>query len=150
MLEWSVACTQGACISCRILHNPIHPSAYLELAHPQHQKVTTSCIVCYVQDVRWMRNVSTSYPCDLISLHWFLSRNIFLVRDFCRLIWWRCCHWHLRVDICLTAVTLHVQHLILVRCAKSTFVRYLSRQLTSLAPTNEESAWASWEKKPYR
>jgi hypothetical protein len=33
-----------------------------------------------------------------------------------------------------------------VRRAKSTFVQYLSRRLTSLAPTNEESAWLTEEK----
>ncbi len=36
--------------------------------------------------------------------------------------------------------------LTLVRCAKSTSVRYLSRRLTSLAPTNEESVWLNEEK----
>ncbi len=30
---------------------------------------------------------------------------------------------------------------------KSTFVRYICKQLTSLAPTNEESAWAQWGEK---
>ena len=44
----------------------------------------------------------------------------------------------------------HVLHLIFVRRTKSTFVRYLPRRLASLAPTNEESAWAQWEKNFYR
>ena len=35
----------------------------------------------------------------------------------------------------------------MVRRAKSTFVGYLSRRLTSLAPTNEESLWLNEEKK---
>ncbi len=34
----------------------------------------------------------------------------------------------------------------MVRHVKSTIVRCLSRWLTSLAPTNEESAWAQWGK----
>ncbi len=149
-MKWSLACMQGACIFCRILHDPKHPSTHSELANCQHQKVTTSHISPYVQDVHWMRNVSTSYPCDLISLHWFLSGDIFLIRDFCLLRWWRCRHLHLRVDMCLKAVTSHVQHLTLAGFTKSQFVRYLSRQLISLAPTNEESAWAQWQKKTYR
>jgi hypothetical protein len=33
----------------------------------------------------------------------------------------------------------------LVGCTKSMFVQYLSRRLTSLAPTNEESAWLNEE-----
>ncbi len=37
-------------------------------------------------------------------------------------------------------------HLTLVRHAKSTLVRYISRRLMSLAPTNEESAWLNEEK----
>ncbi len=40
--------------------------------------------------------------------------------------------------------------LTLVKSAKSTSVRYLSRRLTSLAPMNEESVWLNEEKKPYR
>ncbi len=83
MLEWSLACMQGACVSCRILHNPIHPSAHSELVHCRCHKETTSCTRCYVQDGHWMRNVSNSYPCDLIiSLCWFLSGDIFLIQDF--------------------------------------------------------------------
>ncbi len=34
----------------------------------------------------------------------------------------------------------------LVRHAKSTFVRYIYKQLMTLVPTNEESAWLNEEK----
>ncbi len=100
----------------------------------QHQKVTTSCINPLRTGCVLDESVSTSYPCDLISLHWFLSGDIFLVGDFCRLRWWRLCHWHLGVDICSTAVTSHIYHLTLVRHPKGTFVQYLSKRLTSAVP----------------
>jgi hypothetical protein len=35
----------------------------------------------------------------------------------------------------------------LVRCTKSMCVRYIYRQLTTLAPTNEEASWLDEEKK---
>ncbi len=43
MMEWSLACTRGARVLCRILHNLIHLGAHLELAPCQSQKETTSC-----------------------------------------------------------------------------------------------------------
>ncbi len=54
----------------------------------------------YVQGWCWMGSFFYSYPCDLVLLHWFLSRYIFLVGDFFRLRWWRLRHWHLGVDTC--------------------------------------------------
>jgi hypothetical protein len=46
----------------------------------------------------------------------------------------------------LTSAGCHLTHLAstLVGRAKSTFVWYLSKRLTSFAPTNQESAWAQW------
>jgi hypothetical protein len=41
---------------------------------------------------------------------------------------------------------LHIEHLTLVKCAKSTYVRYIYKRLTTLAPTNEESSWLNEEK----
>ncbi len=55
--------------------------------HIANEKVTISCINPLGTGCVLDKNVSTSYPCDLISLHWFLSANIFLVKDFCRSRW---------------------------------------------------------------
>ncbi len=42
--------------------------------------------------------------------------------------------------------TSHIYCLTLVRRTKSTFVRYIYERPTTLAPTNEESAWLNEEK----
>ncbi len=52
---------------------------------------------------------------------------------------------HRRVDIVWMS-TSHIKHLTLVRNAKSMFVRYIYERLTTLAPTNEVSAWLNEEK----
>ena len=62
-------CEQGACVSCRFLHDLIHLSVHLALAHVQRKKEAISCTRLYVQDWQQIRNVSTSYPYDPISLH---------------------------------------------------------------------------------
>ncbi len=36
----------------------------------------------YVQDWHWMGSILNSNPCELVSLHWLLSGNIFLIGDF--------------------------------------------------------------------
>jgi hypothetical protein len=64
-----LVCKRGACVSCRLLHDLIHPRIHLALAHVQRKKEAISCIRLYIQDWRRIGNVSTSYPCDLISLH---------------------------------------------------------------------------------
>ncbi len=64
-----LVCEQGACVSCRFLHDLIHPRVHLALAHFQRKKEAISCTGLYVQDWRGIGNVSTSYPYDLISLH---------------------------------------------------------------------------------
>ncbi len=101
MLEWSLACTQGACVSCRILHNSIYIRAHIWSWHLANaRKKPHHVLDCYILDGRWMRNVSTSYLYDLISLHWFLFGNIFLVRDLYQFRGQPLHHWHLGVDIC--------------------------------------------------
>ncbi len=72
MLELSLACMQGACVLCRILHHPIHPSAHLELAPHQRQKETTSCtrLLC----TGWVLDEKLSWKCcqhvgDMLSRH---------------------------------------------------------------------------------
>jgi hypothetical protein len=64
-----LVCEQGACVSCRFLHDLIHPRVHLALAHVQRKKEAISCTRLYGQDWRRIGNVSTSYPYDLISLH---------------------------------------------------------------------------------
>jgi hypothetical protein len=63
-----LVCGRGAGVSCRFLHDLIHPHVHLALAHVQCKKEAISCTRLYVQDWQWIGNVSTSYPCDLISL----------------------------------------------------------------------------------
>ncbi len=59
---------------------------------------------------------------------------------------WRGMIWSPSSESWLSGLALsHIQRLNLVRRAKSTFVRYLSRRLTSLSPTNEESSWLNEE-----
>ncbi len=79
LLGWE----QGACVSCRFLHDLIHLRIHLALAHVQRKKEAISCTRLYVQDWRWIGNVSTSYPCDLISLHWFLRQYLCLYKTSC-------------------------------------------------------------------
>ncbi len=130
-----------ASVSRRILHNPMYPSAHLELAYHQHQKEPTACTRFYVQDQQWIGNVFNSYPCDLISLHWILQQYLFLHKTS---------RWAEVVTSTtpppqsrhLLDASSHVLHLTLVGHAKSIFVGYLYERLTSLAPTNKESAWA--------
>ncbi len=62
MLEGSLAWEQGTCVLRRILHDPIHPSAHLELAHCQYQKKSSSCT----------RLLCTGWALDEKCL-WFLS-----------------------------------------------------------------------------
>ncbi len=146
----------------RILHDPIHPSAHSELAHSQCQKVGVGTLPTpeknpyhvldfYVQDWRWMGGIFNSYPCDLVSLYWFLSGNIFLIQDF--LPDEMVNLWIFTLGLTSAGCWPHMPSIWpLVRRANvryiSTFVRYISRQLSTLAPTNEESAWAQWGKKP--
>ncbi len=79
-----LVCKQGACVSCRFLHDLIHLRVHLALAHVQCKKEAISCTRLYVQDWRWIGNVSTSYLYDLISLHWFLRRYLCLYKNSCR------------------------------------------------------------------
>jgi hypothetical protein len=79
-----LGCKRGACVSCRFLHDLIHPRIHLALAHVQCKKEAISCTRLYVQDWRRIRNVSTSYPCDLISLHSFLRQYLCLYKASCR------------------------------------------------------------------
>ncbi len=79
-----LGCERRACISCRFLHDLIHPCVHLALAHIQRKKEAISCTRLYVQDWRRIRKVSTSYPYDLISLHWFLRRYLCLFKTSCR------------------------------------------------------------------
>jgi hypothetical protein len=64
-----LVCKRGACVSCRFLHDLIHPRLHLALAHIQRKKEAISFTRLYVQDWRRIGNVSTSYLYDLISLH---------------------------------------------------------------------------------
>jgi hypothetical protein len=64
-----LVCERGACVSCRFLHDLIHPSVHLALAHVQCKKEAISCTRLYIQDLRWIGKIFNSYPYDLISLH---------------------------------------------------------------------------------
>jgi hypothetical protein len=79
-----LGCEWGACVSCRFLHDLIHLCIHLTLAHVQRKKETISCTRLYIQDWRWIGNVSNSYPCDLISLRWFLPWYLCLYKTSCR------------------------------------------------------------------
>ncbi len=48
------------------------------------RKNTYHVLDFYVQDWRWMGSILNSYLCDLVSLYWFLSVDIFLIQD---LLW---------------------------------------------------------------
>ncbi len=82
--------------------------------------------------------MSWSYP-ELVFKNNFKSNF--------KVMTWRICH--LRAD---SAVWLsHTSSIWPWSGApKSTFVWYICKRLTSLAPTNEESAWAQWGKNLYR
>ncbi len=153
MWKWSLACKRRTCVLRRILHNPIYLSIHLELASCQRQKETTSCT----------RSLRTGRALDEKCLH-FLSvwsdivalfpirQYLFLFRTSCQIRWWPLCvgvstapqSWHL-LDVDLTHLASD-----LGQARQKYFLWYLSRQLTSLAPTNEESAWAQWGKNTYR
>jgi hypothetical protein len=64
-----LVCKQGACVSCRLLHDLIHPRVHLALAHIQCKKEAISCTRLYVQDRGWIGKIINSYPYDLIPLH---------------------------------------------------------------------------------
>jgi hypothetical protein len=38
-----LGCKRGACVSCRFLHDLIHPHVHLALAHVQRKKEAISC-----------------------------------------------------------------------------------------------------------
>jgi hypothetical protein len=82
----------------------------VELVHRQRHKETISWTRLLRTEFNWcwMGSTLNLYPCDLGLLYWFLSSNIFLVRDFCWLRWWHLRHWHLGVDICLTSAGCHL------------------------------------------
>ncbi len=74
MLEWSLACEQGACVSqCQKAERSWHIANARK--KPYHG------LDFYIQDWCWIGSVINSYRCDLVSLDWFLSGNIFLVWD---------------------------------------------------------------------
>jgi hypothetical protein len=79
-----LVCERGTCVLCRFLHDLIHSRVHLALAHVQHKKEAISCTRLYVQDWQRIGNVSTSYPYDLISLHWFLRWYLCLYKTSCQ------------------------------------------------------------------
>ncbi len=73
---WSFACEQGTWVLCRILHDPIHPSSSLELAHMPAANEATSYTGVTMQSVRWTGSILRSSSYDLIEQHWFLRRYL--------------------------------------------------------------------------
>ncbi len=79
----------------------------------------------YIQDWHWVGSIFNSYPCDLVSLYWFLSGNIFLIQDF--LPDEMVNLWIFILGLTSARCQPHTSSIWpLVRCAKSTFVRYIS------------------------
>ncbi len=89
MLEWSLACTRGTWVLCRILRDSIHLHAYLELAPCQCQKETTSCtrLLCtgWVLDEKCL-HVSYVWS-DIIALI-PIRKKSFLFKTSWQMRWW--------------------------------------------------------------
>ncbi len=149
--KWSLACKQGACVLCRILHNPIHSSAHLALAHCQRQKAELAHCQSKKETISCTRFLRTGLAiygkCLLFPSVWSIIVALIPIQKY--LSCWRFpAGWGGDVSVTdtsgLTSAGCHLtrQRLTFVGCTKSTFVKYLSEQLTSFAPTNKESAWA--------
>ncbi len=99
-----------------------------------------------LDSIRWEYLYSSSVGLHIVALIPIRQSFMNLIDEVVNL--WIFVDLHRRVDIVWMSPS-HVQRLTLVRRAKSTivrykstFVQYISRRPTTLAPTNEESAWA--------